>query len=207
MGRIPDAYGIVAPPGRPPAIGRDPRRRPRDRPVIALMDRHPHPACLPDGDLLAQVDVEAFRASGPGGQHRNKVLTAARLVHRGTGLRAAASERRSFVQNRAVALLRLRRLLAAGVRAPLCLDGYAPSALFRRRTRGATFAVNVEHPDAPALVAEALDVLAAAGDDPEIAARAADVSTSRFVKLLKLQPDVLRAANARWKSAGRPTYR
>ena len=51
-------------------------------------------------------------ASGPGGQHRNKASTAVRLRHPPTGLAAAATERRSQLQNRLAALARLRARLA-----------------------------------------------------------------------------------------------
>lgn len=171
------------------------------------MQRHVHPACLSDEALLAEVSATPTRASGPGGQHRNKVSTAMRLVHRPTGVVALAAESREATRNREQALLRLRRRLAAEVRTPVELEGFEPSELFVRRTGGARLAVSEGHADAPALVAEALDVLAAAGDDPLMAASALRIAVSRFVKVLKLQPDVLRVANARWRDAGRPTYR
>ena len=37
-----------------------------------------------DAELLAECRVEARRDSGPGGQHRNKVESAIRLVHEPT---------------------------------------------------------------------------------------------------------------------------
>ncbi len=62
--------------------------------------------------LLAECVVTTFRASGPGGQHRNKRESAVRLRHRPTGIVVVASERRSQHQNRAVALERLAARLA-----------------------------------------------------------------------------------------------
>jgi protein subunit release factor A len=62
--------------------------------------------------LLAECDVTTFRASGPGGQHRNKRESAVRLKHRPTGIVVVATERRSQHQNRAVALERLAIRLA-----------------------------------------------------------------------------------------------
>jgi len=61
--------------------------------------------------LLAECDVTTFRASGPGGQHRNRRESAVRLRHRPTGIVVVASERRSQHQNKAVALERLERKL------------------------------------------------------------------------------------------------
>lgn len=66
---------------------------------------------LPDDELLGQCEVETRRASGPGGQHRNKTESAVRLLHRPTGIVVQASERRSQGQNLAVALERLRAAL------------------------------------------------------------------------------------------------
>ncbi len=62
--------------------------------------------------LLDQCDVTTFRASGPGGQHRNRRESAVRLKHRSTGIVVVATERRSQHQNRAVALKRLAIRLA-----------------------------------------------------------------------------------------------
>jgi ribosome-associated protein len=71
---------------------------------------------LTDEALLATCDQAFFVGGGPGGQHRNKCASGVRLTHAGTGLVAAATERRSQAQNRAAALARLRVRLASLVR-------------------------------------------------------------------------------------------
>ncbi len=63
--------------------------------------------------LLAECEMTTFRASGPGGQHRNRRESAVRLRHIPSGVMVVATERRSQHQNRAVALERLARKLAA----------------------------------------------------------------------------------------------
>lgn len=55
--------------------------------------------------------VEFVRASGPGGQHRNRRETGVRITHRPTGIVVQATERRSQVDNRRVAVERLEALL------------------------------------------------------------------------------------------------
>ena len=67
---------------------------------------------LDDDALLAQCEVQAHRASGPGGQHRNKSETAIRLVHGPSGLSAEGKDERSRRQNLRAALGRLREKLA-----------------------------------------------------------------------------------------------
>jgi protein subunit release factor B len=57
--------------------------------------------------LERDSDIEFFVASGPGGQHRNKVETGVRLVHRPTGTTVTATERRSQHANREAAFERL----------------------------------------------------------------------------------------------------
>lgn len=72
---------------------------------------------VPDLDVLeGECDVEFVRAGGPGGQHRNKVETGVRMLHRPTGIRVTATERRSQSQNRRAALERLREILVERAR-------------------------------------------------------------------------------------------
>src|SRR5205085_1699086 len=71
---------------------------------------------LSDAQLLAQCEVDTYRASGPGGQKRNKTSSAVRLRHPPSGLIVIAEESRSQHENRAKALRRLRQALYLKVR-------------------------------------------------------------------------------------------
>lgn len=153
-----------------------------------------HPAALDPDRLAAQCEFRASRRSGPGGQNRNKVETAVILTHRPTGISAEASERRSQGQNRRQALFRLRVRLALEVRTPA---EAAPSALWNARLRGGRIVVSADHDDFPALLAEALDVLADLDDDVKEASARLACSATQFVKLLALEPLALGRLNDR----------
>jgi hypothetical protein len=71
-----------------------------------------------DEQLLADCDVHIYKASGPGGQHRNKVSSAVRLRHRPTGISATANDSRSQHTNRRMAIRRLRMNIALRLRLP-----------------------------------------------------------------------------------------
>lgn len=78
----------------------------------------PPPYSTDPAVLEREVDVETYRASGPGGQHRNVTDSAVRLLHRPSGVRVSAAESRSQHQNRARAYARLVERLEALNRVP-----------------------------------------------------------------------------------------
>jgi peptide chain release factor len=60
----------------------------------------------------SDLRFEAYRASGPGGQHVNKTSSAIRVTHLPTGAVAQAQEERSQHRNKALAVARLATILA-----------------------------------------------------------------------------------------------
>jgi RF-1 domain len=181
---------------------------------ITTRSYHPsmHPAALPIDVLLKEVEYRTTRGPGPGGQHRNKSDTMARLTHRPTGIHAQAGERRSLDLNRTEAIHRLRLNLALRHRTPspaqsAAAADYTPSALWRSRLRGTKFVVSADHDDFPALLAEALDLLSWLDDDVPAAARTLGVSTSQFVRFLDREPAALAELNQRRTTRGKPPLR
>ncbi len=59
------------------------------------------------------LQVTFFKASGPGGQKKNKTESAVRIKHLPTGIIVTATESRSQFENRERALQRLQERLAA----------------------------------------------------------------------------------------------
>ncbi|MFP2932438.1 peptide chain release factor-like protein [Pyxidicoccus sp. 3LG] len=88
---------------------------------------------LDDEALLKACEVDYFIASGPGGQHRNTTASGVRLTHPPTELSVSATERRSQVQNKGVALERLREGLKALTFVPKVRRATKPSAGSKRR--------------------------------------------------------------------------
>ncbi len=58
------------------------------------------------------IEFQAIRSSGPGGQHVNKVSSAVRAKHCTTGIQVLVSESRSQHQNKKTAVQRLKKLIA-----------------------------------------------------------------------------------------------
>jgi len=172
-----------------------------------------HPARLPIEILEDQSRFEAIRSAGPGGQHRNKVSTGVRLTHLPTGIQGMATERRSQLENKVMALSRLRLRLALDYRSlPRDEDLrpgaiYQPSPEWRSRVRNAQVRVNPGHLDFPALLAEVLDRLEVRCDDLEPTAADFGVSKSQLVKFLALEKAALARLNERRKTRGEGALR
>ncbi len=156
-----------------------------------------HPAQLSLEDLEAECQMRSDRRGGPGGQHRNKVQTAMVISHKPTGCVAEASERRSQVDNRRVALFRLRIALALEVRTSRPDGGLVePSQLWRRRARGNRLGVAPVHDDFPAILAELLDALHVCEYDVGQVSKHYSTTGSQLIRLLRSCPPALTAVNA-----------
>jgi hypothetical protein len=155
----------------------------------------PHPATLEDEVLLKACEQGRGRAGGPGGQHRNKVETLVMLHHLPTGVQAHAGERRSVVDNRRVAVFRLRLRLATEVRTPVPAGEIRSPLWLTRCDRDGRIACNPAHRDYPAMLALALDVLWAADLDARTASLRLCCTMSQLVKLIKEHPAAMTRVN------------
>ena len=83
--------------------------------------------------LLAECDVKPYKASGPGGQHRNKAETAVRVRHRATGIVRVGTQSRSQSANKLHALAKIAEDLARRSQKPKPRTATKPTAAARRR--------------------------------------------------------------------------
>jgi hypothetical protein len=156
---------------------------------------------LTDSQLLAQCEVDTYRASGPGGQKRNKTSSAVRLRHPATGLIVIAEESRSQHENRERALRRMRQALYLKVRDPLPPDAVTIEALSHctdlREARDGDGRLHLARKDPrfwPA-VGIVLDVLEALESRVSDSASALGLSTANLIAFLQVDPKVWEQVN------------
>ncbi|HWL92562.1 MAG TPA: peptide chain release factor-like protein [Phycisphaerae bacterium] len=150
---------------------------------------------MDDGVLLRECDVDTYRASGPGGQKRNKTSSAVRLRHAPSGLMSIAEESRSQHENKAKALKRLRWTIAFDCRQPTTDRDALMAQLQSYRSPEGGLRIPRRAPDLPLLIARVLDVLEAASGGLQSAAAGLSLTTSQLSKLLVNEGKVLAAAN------------
>jgi hypothetical protein len=162
---------------------------------------------LAEGDLLGQCAVDVYRASGPGGQKRNKTSSAVRLRHKPTGLIVTATESRLQQENRARALRRLRHAIALYERNQVDREARVPDFFAAALARDAGLRVNRRHPDYCHIVQYVLDVLSACRASVGDAAGRLGISTGHLVRFLKNDPKLWEHANRLRERFGHPSLR
>jgi hypothetical protein len=145
--------------------------------------------------LLSQCEVDLYRASGPGGQKRNKTSSAVRLRHQPTGLIVTAVESRSQHENRSRALQRLRRSIALTQRNPVDPAAPAPAFYAAALKRDPSLHVNTRHEEYCHIIQHVLDVLNASRASVADAAAALSISTGQLVRFLAEDSDLWEHAN------------
>src|SRR5262245_2578367 len=151
---------------------------------------------LTDAQLLAQCEVDTYRASGPGGQKRNKTSSAVRLRHPPSGLIVIAEESRSQHENKAKALRRLRRALYLALREPVPPESpsHHPDYAAARGPDGKLH-LSAKDPRLWPTAGFVLDILAAVEARVGEAAELLGLTTGNLVDFLQTDPKLWQAAN------------
>jgi hypothetical protein len=158
-------------------------------------------AGLSDAVLLSQCDVDTYRASGPGGQKRNKTSSAVRLRHAPTGLIVIAEESRSQHANKAKALVRMRQALYLHWRDPLPAERLDPESLALHpelapaRDGEGRLHIGVRDPRFWPAVGIVLDVLTAVAGQVSTAAELLGTTTANLIDFLQTDPKLWQEAN------------
>ncbi len=167
---------------------------------------------LTEPQLLAQCAVDTYRASGPGGQKRNKTSSAVRLRHTPTGLIVIAEESRSQYENKAKALKRLWHALFLELRDPLTADT-TPEAVAAlpdyaaAHNRDGRLQMSAKDPRFWPAVGVILDVLVLVEARVADAAALLGVSTGNLIDFLGTEPKVWQEANRLRTASGHKTLR
>ena len=180
----------------------------RKRAYNSLMSRGTWTS-LNDEQLLHQCEVDTYRASGPGGQKRNKTSSAVRLRHGPSGLLVIAEESRSQHENKAKALRRLRQALYLKLREPLADQEPAHIAaraeIASAKNEFGRLDVGRKDPRFWPAAALALDVLEVVQARVHDAAAALGVTTGNLLSFLQIESKVWEQANVlRHKHRQRP---
>ncbi len=123
-----------------------------------------------DAELSAMCTLDFWRATGNGGQKRNKTSSAVRVRLTGTDFSAEDCTERSQHRNRANALAKLRMSVALAVRKPF-------AGLVRQKCA-------VIHRDYPLYMAQIFDALAESGWEMVPAAEKTGLSRTALWKIL-----------------------
>lgn len=142
-----------------------------------------------DSELSKSCVMQAFKASGHGGQKVNKTSSAVRLVHGASGIEATSSESRSQHENRRHALRKIRMRIALEIRSDA-------------RATIANFGISMSNPAYPLLVAILLDEFHRAGARLADSAKSLGLSTGQLVRLLERDPGLWQEINSVRKSNG-----
>jgi len=156
---------------------------------------------LSDSQLLAQCEVDTYRASGPGGQKRNKTSSAVRLRHPPSGLIVIAEESRSQHENRAKALKRMRQAFYLKIReeisaAELTIERLQTRADFPEPLRnGGRLDLGRKDPRFWPAIGVILDLLLAQQARLSDVATLLGISTGNLVDFLRIEPKAWAEAN------------
>jgi hypothetical protein len=155
-----------------------------------------HWAAFTDAQLLAQCEVDTYRASGPGGQKRNKTSSAVRLRHLPTALIVIAEESRSQHENKAKCQQRLRQALFLHLREPVLPDALLTHPDFApARDADGRLHLGAKNPRFWPAAGVVLDVLVHTQGQVSTAAELLGTSTANLIDFLQTHPKVWAEVN------------
>ena len=146
---------------------------------------------LTDQELMEHCVLDRFRASGPGGQKKNKTDSAVRIRHIESGLIGLSSESRSQHVNKTYALRRLRLKIALTLRDNNQND-HIELKKFIQQTGTKTFTLNIRDPLYPIIVASLFDELSVNNWKISVTAKKIGITSSTLNKFLRSNPEVWR---------------
>ncbi len=150
---------------------------------------------LSDEQLLSEAEVDYSRASGPGGQKRDKTESAVRIYHPEVDLSASCERTRSRHRNRELALRKLKIAYAIQTRHSFPREKFeVPEALRQYVDNG--LRIKTENPYYPFLLKLVLDLLENSEGRISQVADLLGVSTSRVVDFLKRKDRAFQEANS-----------
>ncbi len=159
---------------------------------------------LTDAQLLSECECDRWRASGPGGQKRNKTESAIRLRHLSSGLAVICSESRSQATNRRKAIKRLREQAAMQLREPIDETEYRIGGHLADLIASGSFRGPVRQQQTQYLcaVSELLDVFVACHCSLGPTAKMIGLSTSKLSRMLRSDERVVRQIGELRRVAG-----
>lgn len=160
---------------------------------------------LTDDQLLAQCEVDTYRASGPGGQKRNKTSSAVRLRHPPSGLLVIAEESRSQHENKAKALKRLRQALFIKLREPVPEGSF--TEIEAAKNKQGRLDVGRKDPRFWPAAGRVLDVLEQGAARVSDAANRLGISTGNLIGFLESDPKLWEEVNHLRQRCGQKTLK
>ena len=142
-----------------------------------------------DEELLSRCTQDFFKASGPGGQKKNKTSSAVRLILKESSIQASASEDRQQSVNKKRALRRLRFEIALNMR-----ESY--------ESWKGDWNINDKNPQFPLLTASLIDGLEECNYQVSDLAKMMGKSTSALIKVLYKSQIVWRFINDQRRQRG-----
>lgn len=139
--------------------------------------------------------LEAYMASGPGGQKRNRTFSAVRATHLQTGISAIAEESRSQQENRERALKRVRKMVALCIRKKFSDEFVIDPSAKDLFSENGFIKINTRNPRYPLFCAVVLDALYMVGGKVGEAAKLLSTSTGKLNRAVSSDKELFTSVN------------